>query len=108
MRVERDTLTVLNQNGVLQTVKEPEIQSKRDDRRAGAMDAHQRTFHLGAQVKVMDGMHRGRMATVVHIFRRFIFLKSNEILENGGIFVVNSNVLNVLSSGSSMVVRFGG
>ena len=47
-------------------------------------------------VRVTDGNHRGKTGKVLHLFRAFAFLHSNDVVQNSGVFVIRARHCNLL------------
>ena len=95
VKIENGLHQVLDQNGAVRTLESLNelVQKKRDTRRAVALDCRSNRIKVGDQVRVVDGEFKNRSGSILHIFRSFIFVKSNEILANCGVQVFrNSNI----------------
>jgi transcription elongation factor SPT5 len=90
VKVEKDLFFVLNQYGNVVKVKAQQIRNKRDASIAVTKDREGRQISSSDTVMVIDGANQ-RQASILHIYRSFVFLQSREVLENGGIFVTNSS-----------------
>ena len=51
--------------------------------------------------QVLDSKYRGKIGTIKHIFRYFVFLQVTDRVENGGIIVVRGNQCCVLGANNS-------
>ncbi|KAL1920767.1 uncharacterized protein VTP21DRAFT_11402 [Calcarisporiella thermophila] len=93
IRVERDTLRVMDQFSHVHTVQPHQIITKKDTKFAVAADSAGISIGVGDTVKELDGDER--KGVILHIFRGYAFLHSRELLDNYGVFVVHtSNLLN--------------
>ncbi|KAK9768889.1 transcription elongation factor spt5 [Basidiobolus ranarum] len=95
-KIDRDTCRILDQNGNVRNIQPHQISASRDSRRAVAVDSQGNNIRVGDQVKEIDG--EMRQGTVLHLYRFFVFLRSREILENGGVFVARTRQLLSTSS----------
>ena len=95
VKIENDMYQVIDQNGMVRTLESLNelTQKKRDSRRAVALDFNSNQIKVGDNVRIVDGEYKNRLGNVLHIFRSFIFVKSNEIITNCGVYVFrNSNI----------------
>eukprot|EP01133_Synstelium_polycarpum_P007654 gene7654-8958_t len=84
IKVERDSFKILDENSYVTTVKLQEVGAKRRFK-STTLDAHNNTVGQTDAVEVIDGQHRGKQGTVLHVSRTFLFLKSKtHVYENGG------------------------
>eukprot|EP00055_Hartaetosiga_balthica_P001894 m.2194 g.2194 ORF g.2194 m.2194 type:complete len:1003 (+) comp1734_c0_seq1:78-3086(+) len=86
IRIENDMLRVLDQNGNERSIRPPEVRIKRSFK-PQAMDRAKNVINIGSSVRIEDGEYKGREGKVKHIHRRYVFVKSKEVLERGGIIV---------------------
>ncbi|KAI3653726.1 hypothetical protein MP228_001673 [Amoeboaphelidium protococcarum] len=97
VKVENGLFRVLDQNGILKTVKAQEITSKKDTKLATALDAQNNSLKVGNIVNVLSGEHGGMKATVLHVYRNWVFLLNNkQFHDTSGVFVVRSRVVQLL------------
>eukprot|EP01132_Coremiostelium_polycephalum_P000515 gene515-650_t len=96
IKVERDSFKILDEGSNVTTVKLQEVGNKRRNRGATTLDAHQNTVTAGDVIEVVDGLYRGKQGSILHISRNFLFLKSKDVFENGGVFVVRPNYCSLL------------
>ncbi|PIK60626.1 putative transcription elongation factor SPT5 isoform X2, partial [Apostichopus japonicus] len=87
VRLEKESMQVLNIHGKLVHVKPQALSKKKENRNALALDAEQNSIQSKDIVKVVDGPHSGRQGQIQHVFRSYIFLHSRLMTENGGMFV---------------------
>ncbi|KYQ92608.1 transcription initiation factor Spt5 [Tieghemostelium lacteum] len=95
IKVERDSFKILDEHGNLNTVKLQEVGNKRRNV-ATALDAHGNTLNKGDMTEVVDGLYKGKQGNILQISRTFLFIKSKDVFENGGVFVVRSNYASLL------------
>lgn len=93
VKVDRETIRVLDQNGVVKTILPSNVSDKLDKRRqAIATDRDGTEIHVGDVVREISGQQRSGEVTYIH--RNHIFLINRQVLENAGMFVVRgSNVV---------------
>lgn len=89
---------ILNQYANVQRVRPQQIRNKRDSARAVTSDANGKPVTASDTVIVDDPSSAGnkKRATVIHVYRSFLFLQSREIIENNGIFVTKSSNVSLL------------
>ncbi|KND03208.1 uncharacterized protein SPPG_02265 [Spizellomyces punctatus DAOM BR117] len=92
-KAERDTITVLTQFNQIVRVQPQQIRNKRDSNRAITSDANGQSISAGSSVDIIDPDRPDikKRATVVHIYRSFVFVKARETVENEGYMVVKSH-----------------
>ncbi|GAB7358346.1 hypothetical protein MBLNU230_g2417t1 [Neophaeotheca triangularis] len=105
VKVDRESLRVLDQNGTTRTLLPSNISNKLERRRHGAIA----TDHESNEIKIDDTVKEyggeGRQGRVLHLHRTFVFAQNRERTENAGIFVQRtSNVVTVAAKGG----RVGG
>ncbi|KAJ3361314.1 transcription elongation factor spt5 [Kappamyces sp. JEL0680] len=104
IKVEKDTITLLDPFGSVIKVKPQQIRSRRDSGRAVTSDMNNRPITAKDPVMVMDehGGPNRRQGTVLHVYRSFVFVHSRDVAENGGVFVAkNTNVVLVSAKGAN-------
>lgn len=99
VKVDRESVVVLDQNGENRQVTPSQITNKLPKRRTAV--AADRT---GAEVKLDDVVReyggQQRQGKIIHIHRSFLFLHSNDSNDNAGVFVTRaSNVSTVAAKG---------
>ncbi|KNC55993.1 transcription elongation factor SPT5 [Thecamonas trahens ATCC 50062] len=87
IQIEGSSLRVLNQNGVVSTVRPTEV-GKKWTRRSITLDSAGNNVGVRDVIRVLDGPHKGKQGTVKHIFRAHIFAHSASVMEHGGMFAV--------------------
>ena len=99
VKVDRESLKVLDQNGSIRTVLPTQVTNKVTPRRdAVATDRNGAEVRHGDTVREMYGEQRN--GVVLHIHRSFLFLHNKTQAENAGIIVVRtSNILTVSAKG---------
>ncbi|KAB8302112.1 hypothetical protein EYC80_005563 [Monilinia laxa] len=97
IKVDRESLVVLDQNGSNRTVIPSQISNKLEKRRNAVA-----TDRNGAEIKMEDGVKEfggeGRTGKILHIHRAYLFLKSSELSENAGVFVARTTSVQSVSA----------
>jgi transcription elongation factor SPT5 len=94
LKVTKDNLTVLDQDGRIVNVRPQQVRPKTGDpKKVAAADRNGLLFFAGHQVQIIDGppIVLRKKATVLYVFRKHVFLKSLEIPENRGIYVTTTD-----------------
>lgn len=99
VKVDRESLRVLDQNGSVRALLPTNIANK-IDKRPNAIA----TDHDGNEIKLEDTIREysgeQKQGRVLHIHRNYVFAQNRERSENGGIFVTRtSNVITVAAKG---------
>ncbi|WEJ95832.1 transcription elongation factor spt5 [Yamadazyma tenuis] len=106
LKTEKDLFQVLTSDGRFINVKPSGIASKLKLSRLEqvATDRKGITIKVGDTVKELTN-DKKREGNILHIYKNTLFIKSNEIIENLGIFVANSMNVMTVSSKDSMVSK---
>jgi transcription elongation factor SPT5 len=89
IKVDRESLVVLDQNSQIRTVMPSQISNKLEKRRfAVATDRNGSEIRLDDVVKEHGG--ESRSGKIIHIHRAFIFCRSDTSAENAGVFVIRT------------------
>ncbi|KAK5578559.1 hypothetical protein RB653_008231 [Dictyostelium firmibasis] len=96
IKVERDSFKILDESSNVSTVKLQEVGNKRRNKSFTTLDAHHNTITSGDLIEVVDGAYKGKQGTILHISRNFLFIKSKDVFENGGVFVVRTQYCSLL------------
>lgn len=101
VKVDRESLRVLDQNGSTRTVLPSQVTNKIPPRRdAVATDRNGAEIRNGDTVREMYGEQR--TGVVLHIYRSYLFLHNKLQAENSGVFVVRTaNVVTVSAKGGN-------
>ncbi|KAL2836554.1 Spt5 C-terminal nonapeptide repeat binding Spt4-domain-containing protein [Aspergillus pseudoustus] len=99
VKVDRESLRVLDQNGSIRTILPTHVTNKITPRRdAVATDRNGAEIRHGDTVKELYGEQRNGL--ILHIHRSFLFLHNKAQAENAGIIVVRTtNVVTVSAKG---------
>lgn len=100
VKIERDIFSVLDNNGVLQSVPLQQMGYKKSSREAVAYDANNTQISAGDSIRVEQGVHKGKQGVLKHIFRHHLFLYANDYTDNAGIYVAKAQ--QCVLSGSKM------
>jgi len=103
VKVDRESLKVLDQLGAVRTLLPSQISNKLDRRRfAVATDKDGTEVRNDDTVKEIAGEQRS--GSILHIHRVYLFLQNRQQAENSGVFVVrNSAVVTVAAKGGRIV-----
>lgn len=103
VKVDRESLKVLDQLGAVRTLLPSQISNKLERRRfAVATDKDGTEVRNDDTVKEVAGEQRS--GTILHIHRVYLFLQNRQQAENSGVFVVrNSAVVTVAAKGGRIV-----
>lgn len=86
VKIDRESMIVLDQNSQVRTIMPTQISNKIDKRRhAAAADRNGNEIHIDDSVKEYGG--ESKVGKILHIHRSYLFLHSIEQNENAGIFV---------------------
>ncbi|KAG4218112.1 hypothetical protein PC116_g33408, partial [Phytophthora cactorum] len=97
VKVDRETLVVLDQNGDTRQVMPSQIANKLPKRKlAVAADRNGSEIRPDDVVKEYGGM--GRQGKIIHIHRTYVFCHTNATTENAGIFVSKVNNVSTISA----------
>jgi transcription elongation factor SPT5 len=98
VKVDRESLVVLDQNNQTRTVMPSQISNKIEKQRRGAVA----TDRGGAQINMDDNVkeHGGEMRTgkVIHSYRTYLFLRNPAQSTNAGIFVTRTSAVNSVTA----------
>ncbi|EOO00808.1 putative transcription initiation protein spt5 protein [Phaeoacremonium minimum UCRPA7] len=99
VKVDRESLVVLNQHGDTRQIMPSQISNKLEKRKTTvAADRNGSEIRLDDVVKEYGGQQR--QGKIIHIHRSYLFLHSNDNHENAGVFVTRaSNVSTIAAKG---------
>jgi len=106
VKAEKNIYEILTTDGRLINVKPTAIASKvtQTRREQIATDKNGFTIRVGDTVKESVG-DKGREGAILHIYKNALFIKSNEIIENLGIFVTNRMNVSTIATKDSMISK---
>ncbi|VDP49355.1 unnamed protein product, partial [Heligmosomoides polygyrus] len=99
VRLEKETMEVLNQHGKVIRVKPQAIQGKKDSRHSQALDSQQNPIQCKDMVKIIDGPFAAKkneeekQGEIKHVYRSWVFVYSRKHTENGGMLVCKARHL---------------
>ncbi|KAI9825909.1 MAG: transcription elongation factor spt5 [Thelocarpon impressellum] len=99
IKVDRESLRVLDQNGSTRTIMPSQVSNKLERRRhAVATDRNGSEIRNDDTVREVGG--ESKQGVILHIYRSFLFLHSREQTEDAGVFVARAtNVATVAAKG---------
>ncbi|KAJ1966623.1 transcription elongation factor spt5, partial [Dimargaris xerosporica] len=100
VKIEGDNFQIMDQDGDVRLVKGAQMTPRRNTRNAAATDAHNNVIRVGDQVRELDSIDR-RSGNVLHLNRRYCFMRSREILEHGGVFVAPTRKVAAVGRGAA-------
>ena len=102
VKVDRESLGVLDQNGQNRTVMPSQISNKLERRRfAVATDRNGSEIRVDDVVKEFGG--EGKQGKIIHIHRSYLFLRSAEQAENAGVFVTRTTNVSTIAARSGRI-----
>lgn len=97
VKVDRESLAVLDQYGDTRQVMPSQIPNKLPRRRqAVAADRDGSEIRLDDKVKEFSGQQR--QGKIIHIHRSYVFLHTNDSSENAGVFVTKAGMVNTVAA----------
>jgi transcription elongation factor SPT5 len=97
VKVDRDSMVVLDQFGDTRQVMPSQIPNKIPKRKqAVAADREGSEIRLDDVVKEFGGQQR--QGKIIHIHRSYVFLHTNESTENAGVFVTKASLVNTVAA----------
>ncbi|KAF4594459.1 transcription initiation protein spt5 [Ophiocordyceps camponoti-floridani] len=97
VKVDRESLVVLDQHGDSRQVMPSQIANKLPKRKqAVAADREGSEIRLDDKVKESTGQQR--QGKIIHIHRSYIFLHTNDSTENAGVFVTKASMVNTIAA----------
>lgn len=88
--VLRDTIVIYDTEGFIQTVNKIRILNKLNPK-GRIKNSYGQEIYPRCTVRVSDGMHKGQLALVKHVYSNFLFLFNESLQENSGIWVEHIN-----------------
>lgn len=97
VKVDRDSMVVLDQFGDTRQVMPSQISNKIPQRKqAVAADREGSEIRLDDVVKEYSGQQR--QGKIIHIHRSYVFLHTNDTNENAGVFVTKASLVNTVAA----------
>ncbi|KAM3562186.1 hypothetical protein ARSEF4850_002870 [Beauveria asiatica] len=97
VKVDRDSMVVLDQFGDTRQVMPSQISNKIPQRKqAVAADREGSEIRLDDVVKEYTGQQR--QGKIIHIHRSYVFLHTNDSNENAGVFVTKASLVNTVAA----------
>jgi transcription elongation factor SPT5 len=97
VKIDRESLIVLDQNGQSRMVMPSQISNKLEKRRhAVATDRNGSEIRLDDVVKEHEGERRS--GKILHIHRAYLFCRSDQTTENAGVFVTRTQMVATVSA----------
>ncbi|KAF4311437.1 hypothetical protein GTA08_BOTSDO12934 [Botryosphaeria dothidea] len=106
IKVDRESLRVLDQNGAVRTLLPSNI-SNRVDRRKNAVATDRDGSEIRSEDTVKEYGGEQRQGRVLHIHRSFLFVQNKSRAENAGVFVVRSGNVTTVAAKSGKVSSAG-
>jgi transcription elongation factor SPT5 len=96
IKSDKDVYKVLDNNGVVRSLRLQEMGPKRNTRDGYRMlDKNATQFGVGDSLRVVDGPYKGREGVAKQLFRAFVFIHARDVVENSGIFVTRADFCEV-------------
>lgn len=93
LKVEYDGLNIMNEKGNVRNISFLEIESKVTHRNTVFQNNYKDNITIESTVKVRDGLYKGKVGTVKHIFKDVLFLFNQEFIPtNGNLFKLKKNL----------------
>lgn len=97
VKIDRESLTVLDQNGDIRQLMPSQVTNKLPKRKtAVAADRNGSEIRLDDVVKEFGGQKR--QGKIIHIHRSFVYLHSSTNSENAGVFVTRASNVNTIAA----------
>ena len=107
--VQKDTVIIYDTEGYTKTVNKIQVQNKLNPR-GRTKNLYGQEIYPKCIVRVSDGLNKGSLAAVKHVYNNFLFLHSESRRENAGIFVEHINNCYFISANmydnTSQIARF--
>ncbi|TVY21768.1 Transcription elongation factor SPT5 [Lachnellula arida] len=106
VKVDRESLVVLDQNNQTRTVMPSQISNKLEKRRhAVATDRNGNEIRLDETVKENGG--EARSGKIIHIHRAYLFLRNPSQNENAGVFVTRTTAVSSVAAKGAVTASTG-
>ncbi len=107
VKIDRESLVVLDQNGDTRQVMPSQISNRLPkNKMAVAADRNGSEIRLDDVVKEYGGLQR--QGKIIHIHRSYVFMHSNATTENAGVFVTRASSLSTVAAKGGRVAATGG
>ncbi|KAF2085099.1 transcription initiation protein spt5, partial [Saccharata proteae CBS 121410] len=106
IKVDRESLRVLDQNSSIRTLLPSSIPS-RIERRGGTVATDRDGSEICCDDTVKEHGGEQRQGRVLHIHRNFLFIQNVQRNENGGIFVIRSNNVTTIAAKGGNINKTG-
>jgi transcription elongation factor SPT5 len=100
-KIEKEVLTVLNQHGISLRLNAQQIMKKLENSRAVTTDSSGNPVQTDDLVQFTDPgrLDASKRGTVLAVYRTQVFVRSREIIENGGVVVNRNSQVSVVGGG---------
>ena len=108
IKVDRESLRVLDQNGSVRTMLPSAISNRLEKKRLGAVatDRDGNEMKIDDTIKEFSGEQK--QGRVLHLHRNYVFAQNRERTENNGVFVArHTNVVTVVAKGGRLTGQNG-
>jgi transcription elongation factor SPT5 len=106
VKVDRESLAVLDQNNQTRTIMPSQISNKLEKRRhAVATDRNGNEIRLDETVKENGGENRS--GKIIHIHRAYLFLRNPSQNENAGVFVARTTAVSSVAAKGALTASAG-
>lgn len=89
LKVEYDGLNIMNEKGNVRNINYLEIENKVTHRNSVFQNNYKDNITIESTVKVLDGLYKGKVGTVKHIFKDVLFLFNQEFIPTNGNKILN-------------------
>ena len=103
VHVGRERLRILNQGGSTQELSPTDLRGSRnmESKKAIALDKRRQQVSVNDVIRVVEGQFKGYSGKVKQISRRFLFVQSNQHMQDAGAFVVQAQHVTLAGSQST-------
>jgi len=88
--VLRDTIVIYDTEGFCQTVNKVQVLNKLNPK-GRIKNSYGQEIYPRCTIRVSDGIHKGQLALVKHVYSNFLFLFNEAYQENSGVWVEHIN-----------------
>ena len=86
LKAEKDNLVIIDEKGKVTNVSFFNVESKVNNKNVNYQNNYKQNITIDSSIKVVDGLHKGKIATVKNIFKDVLFLFNQEVTQTGGIY----------------------